>query len=270
MNARELDRIHFVAGHFNGLQGLRYAVPLGMITLSLGGTTYFESVPFRILRAVLFLGAVLLAFAARRYYRNRFGEVEPQSVLLAGSEPLSIYSPAGSVSRLGGGFQDVKPALRLFSLVMGLTLAALVIVGSMSPSFVVAEDESLVQAPWHTLDSVFMAAMEGAGPWWLGKAFFGYLLYALFGSFFLAVWLWRGRRASQGYHLVSGLLLLGLAAAGASFGWILSQRAEPWTRLESLLTPFLGHLWVAVLLCGVSAIVAGLLDHRQLSRMLKG
>ncbi len=34
---RKLDRIRFVTWHFNDLQGLRYWVPLGLITLSLGG-----------------------------------------------------------------------------------------------------------------------------------------------------------------------------------------------------------------------------------------
>lgn len=260
MNARQLDHIQFVASHFNGLQGLRYWVPLGLITLSLGGTTYFESVPFRVLRAALFLGAILLAFAARRYYQGRFGEVEPQSVFLAELESLSVYSPAGSPSRLSGGFQEVKPVLRLFSIAMGLSFAVLLTLWAMSPSVIIAEDESLSQAPWHASGSIFMAVADGVGPWWLGKALFGYLLYALFGSFFLAVWLWRGRRASQSYSLVFGLLLLGLAALGASLGWFLS-------RLDSL-APFVGHLWIAVLLCGVSTIVTGLLDHRQLARML--
>jgi hypothetical protein len=268
MNTRKLDHIRFVASHFNDLQGLRYWVPLGLITLSLGGTTYFESVPFRILRAVLFLGAVLLAFAARRYYQKRFGEVEPQSVFLAELEALSVYSPAGTFTRLGGGFQEVKPVLRLFSAAMGLAFAVLLALWTMSPSFVIEEDESLLQAPWHALGSVFMAAMDGVGPWWLGKALFGYLLYALFGSLFLAVWLWRGRRASQSYHLVFGLLLLGLSGLGASFGWVLSRNAEPWARLAYSLSPLVSHLWIAVLLCGVSAIVAGLLDHLQLARML--
>jgi hypothetical protein len=271
MNASKLDHIRFVASHFNGLQGLRYWVPLGLITLSLGGTTYFESVPFRVLRACLFLGAILLAFAARRYYQTRFGEVEPQSLFGTELETLSIYSPAGGVPRIGGGFQDVKPALRLFSMVMGLTLAALVIAWAMGPSVIIEEDESLLQAPWQAPASVFMAAADGSGLWELTtKTHLGHFLYALFGSFFMAVWLWRERRASQSYYLVFGLLLLGLASASAALGWILWQRSEPWIRLEQLLTPFLGHLWVSLLLCGTLTILAGLLDHRQLSRMLKG
>jgi hypothetical protein len=267
MNASKLDHIRFVACHFNGLQGLRYWVPLGLITLSFGGTTYFESVPFRVLRACLFLGAVLLAFAARRYYQTRFGEAEPQSVFHAELETLSVYNPAGGVSRLGGGFQDVKPALRLFSATMGLALAALFTVWLLSPSISIEEDESLLQPSW-SAGAVYY--LETGLPSPESKALLGHLLYGLFGSFFLALWLWRERRASQSHYLVFGLLLLGLSAAGASFGWILSQHAEPWLRLEQLLTPFLGHLWVALLLCGASAIVAGLLDHRQLSRMLKG
>jgi uncharacterized membrane protein YidH (DUF202 family) len=271
MNARELDHIRFVSSHFNDLQGLRYWVPLGIVTLSLGGTTYFESVPFRVLRAVLLLGAILLAFAARRYYRSRFGEVEAQSLSPVLEPALSIYCPAGSSPRLDGGFQDVKPALRLFSLVMGLSLAALFTVWAMGPSVIIEEDESLLQAPWQAPAAVFMAAADGSGLWGLNsKTHLGHLLYGLFGSFFLAVWLWRGRRASQSYYLVFGLLLLGLSTLGAALGWILWQRTGLWMRVVDSLTPFLGHLWVALLLCGVLTIVAGLLDHQQLSRMLKG
>jgi hypothetical protein len=270
MKARELDHVRFAARHFNGLQGLRYWVPLGLITLSVGGTTYFESPPFRILRAVLLFGAVLLAFAARRYYRDHFGEVEPKPVSFVKPGAFSIYSPAGGVSPIGSGFQDVRPAVRLFSLAMGLVFAVLLTVWSMSPSVILEEDESLVQAPWHAPDSIFMATTDGVGPWWLGsKALLGQFLYALFGSFFLAVWLWRERRASQSYYLAFGLLLLGLAAFGASLGWMLSPGMGSWSRLADSLAPFVGHLWVSLLLCGGSMIVAGLLDHLQLARMLE-
>jgi len=262
MKARELDHVRFAARHFNGLQGLRYWVPLGLITLSVGGTTYFESPPFRVLRAALLVGAVLLAFAARRYYRDHFGEVEPQPVPFAEPAAFSIYSPAGGVSPVGSGFQEVRPAVRLFSLAMGLVFAVLLTVWSMSPSVILEEDESLVQAPWHASDVLIMVSTDGMGPWELGsKALLGQFLYALFGSFFLAVWLWRGCRVSQSYYLAFALLLLGFSALGVSLGWFPSR--------SSSLAPFVGHLWVSLLLCGGSMIVAGLLDHLQLARMLE-
>ncbi len=83
MTARDLDRIRFVTRHFNDLQGLRYWVPIGLLTLSVGGTTYFANRPFLILRAAFFLAALLLFFGARWYYRRTFGEVDRQPVLPA-------------------------------------------------------------------------------------------------------------------------------------------------------------------------------------------
>ena len=77
---RKLDRIRFVTRHFNDLQGFSYWVPLGLITLSLGGAVYFDNPGFLILRAVLFLGAFVVAAGARWYYSRTFGEVEPQVV----------------------------------------------------------------------------------------------------------------------------------------------------------------------------------------------
>jgi hypothetical protein len=79
--------------------------------------------------------------------------------------------------------------------------------------------------------------------WTAFGAFPAPLLYALFGTLFLSVWLLRERRLSQSYYL--GLaLLLGFSALGSA------------------------PLWAAPLLCGSAMILAGLLDHCQLVRAL--
>ena len=75
MESQELDRIRFVTRHFNDLQGLRYLVPVGLITLSVGGTIHFSSWPM-LLRGTFILAAFVLMFRAGSYYRGRFGEVE--------------------------------------------------------------------------------------------------------------------------------------------------------------------------------------------------
>ena len=49
MESQNLDRIRFVTRHFNDLQGLRYLVPIGLITLSVGGTIHFASWPLLLL-----------------------------------------------------------------------------------------------------------------------------------------------------------------------------------------------------------------------------
>jgi hypothetical protein len=275
METRKLDRIRFVTRHFNDLQGLRYWAPLGLITLSLGGTTYFANRPFVILRFVLFLGAVLLAFGARRYYRNAFGEVEPQPVYPTRELPSpSIFSPAGSAPRLAG-FRQVSPEVRYLLIPLGLAMVLFTLFQATSPAFTVEVDESLIQQPWVAWDSIslFVPAEDYKDVSALAlspsttKAVGGQLLYALLGACFLGVWLWRERRRSQSYYLVLGFLLLGLSALGTSLGYLLREDGGL-APTASFFLPAVIHLWVALLLCGASMILAGLLDHWQLVRVL--
>src|ERR1700704_3974438 len=152
---RKLDRIRFVTRHFNDLQGFSYWVPLGLITLSLGGAVYFDNPGFLILRAVLFLGAFVVAAGARWYYSRTFGEVEPQVVYPARElQTLSIYSPAGPTPRLGG-FQRMSPMVRSVLIPLGLAVVLFSALRASSPLVTINEDESLVQAPWTTLSVVF-------------------------------------------------------------------------------------------------------------------
>ena len=97
MESRSLDRIRFVTQHFNDLQGLRYAVPLGLIALGVGGLIHFASRPLAYLPAVLFLPALGLLLWAKRHYRRAYGEVE---MPMADPVPVAIFSPGGPVSRI--------------------------------------------------------------------------------------------------------------------------------------------------------------------------
>lgn len=275
MTTQDLDRIRFVTRHFNNLQGLRYWVPIGLLTLSVGGTTYFANRPFLILRASFFLAAFLLFFGARWYYRHTFGEVERQPILpLAETSTVSVFSPAGSMQRLAGS-EGMPPAARRFLTTLGAALALFLILQAISPSFRIDVDESLAQRPWDTLES-WTISWPGStpingGPMAMSpstvKALFGQTLYALFGSFFLGMWLWRERRLSQSYHLAFGILLLGLSALGASLG-LLYRANDEIARIVGHFGPAVIHLWLALLLCGCSMILAGLLDHWQLARTL--
>ena len=275
METGKLDRIRFVTRHFNDLQGLRYWVPLGLLTLSVGGTTYFANRPFVLLRFVFFLGAVLLAFGARRYYRHAFGEVEPQPIYPTRELPsLSIFSPAGSTPRLAG-FREVPPQVRYLLIPLGLAVILFALLRTTSPALMVEVDESLIQPPWAAWNSVFrFAPVDNDGSLSVmalspttAKAVYGQLMYALLGACFLGVWLWRERRWSQSYYLALGALLLGLSAFGASLGSFLGTdgRTAP---IVDLFLPAVSHLWIALLLCGAAMILAGLLDHRQLVRVL--
>jgi len=265
-----LDRIRFVTRHFNDLQGLRYAVPLGLITLSGGGTTWFANRPVMLLRGLLVLGAFVLMLGARRYYRRTFGEVERQPVRPAPElASLSIYSPAGPPPRLEG-VELLTPALRRCLLTMGPALTLFLILQTAAPRITIEVDESLVQPPWRTLNSMFLADLGesslSTSPS-TAKAAGGQLMYALYGSIFLGLWLWRGRSLSQSYHLVLGALLSGLSILGSCLGFFYTQEGEI-ARILGLFLPAVVHLWVALLLCGFSMVLAGLLDHWQLARAM--
>src|SRR6476661_1093435 len=93
MESQELDRIRFVTRHFNDLQGLRYMVPLGLMTLSVGGTTHFSSWPM-VLRGAFILAALVLMLRAKAYYRRTLGEVEPAPAYAEELESFS-FSPVG-------------------------------------------------------------------------------------------------------------------------------------------------------------------------------
>ena len=271
MSAQKLHQIRFVTTHFNELQGFRYLVPLGLITLSIGGTTYFENGPIRFLRALFLLGGIFLMARAGRYYRRTFGEVKRQPVLPAAAvDSLSIYSPAGSVPRLASR-RRIHPAARWLPAAMGLCFVLLLTVRAVSPAFTVSTDESLVQAPWLALDSMatYTGFTEPLPVEWSWLTLKTQIMYLFYGALFLALWLWRGRRLSQSYHLVLGGLLLGLSAAGACMGFFLSGDWGP--RMVGIgvwFLPALAHFWVAVVVCGAAMILAGLMDHWQIVRVL--
>jgi hypothetical protein len=283
MNAPDLDRIRFVTRHFNELQGLRFLVPLGLIILSLGGATYFANRPLVVVRGALFLVGLLLLFAAPRYYRHRFGEVEPEGSAAGGElASLSIYSPAGSVPPLAGS-QGMAPRARFLLLALGVTFTVFFVAQAIAPAISVEVDESLVQPPWATLDSVVLFIPDWSrgidavlhkpvpGPNTF-RAVAGQLLYALCGSLLVGTWLWRGRLSwgrsrSQSYHLALGLPLLALSITGTFLGYFVWD-AGRFASLLNFLLPALVHLWVALLLCGAALVAAGLLDHFQLVRAL--
>ena len=267
METRDLDRIRFVTRHFNDLQGLRYWVPLGLITLSAGGTPYFDNRRFVILRAALFVGAFLLMLIARRYYRNTFGEVERPPVLPA-AEPatLSIYSPAGP-PRLASS-SGISPVVQRFLFIMGLALSLYWILQATGPAMQIYVQESMVRPPWFVPGTVFSFRSNGAdfpiAPS-TSKALFAQIMYVLYGSFFLGVWLWRERRLSQSHYLALGVLLLGLSVLGATLGYFVRH---DFVAAMSMIPPkaslAVTRLWMGVLLCGASMVLVGLVDHGQL------
>jgi hypothetical protein len=140
-------------------------------------------------------------------------------------------------------------------------------------------DESLVQPTWATLDAVFLAHE----PWTLGvdarirpprispstaRLVLGQMALALYGAFFLGLWLWRGRRLSQSCHLILGIALAGLSIFGTCLGYFVWEDRNLPRFVIDLFLPAVVQPWVSLLLCGSSMILAGLLDHWQLVRAL--
>lgn len=262
METRDLERIRFVTQHFNDLQGLRYWVPLGMVTLGWGGPM--------LLRVASVVGAILLMFGAKRYYRNAYGEVEQQAI-----DPVPVFRLAGPVSRLDQ--PRVTPVARHFLVTLalaGVLFAAFQVIPS--PHFLIRGNESLGQHP-----RIVPEAALSFGPAWRGhyekacskkspsvqKVALVQMLYVFSSFAFLGVWFWRGRRNSQSHHLVLGFVLLELSMLGTSIGFF-AGREGAIARSIDLLLPALVYPGVALLLCGSAMVLVGLLDHWQLVRAL--
>jgi hypothetical protein len=239
-----------------------------------------------LLRVVSFLGALLLMFGARRYYRT-VGEVEPGPVNYAAE--LSVFSPASAIPRLDG-LRQVTPIMRYFFVTLTLAMILFSIFQAIPRNFLVEGQESLGQHPRITSQTVFErpwivgSQPQPSGifqpPWvaWIYspvparppsilRAVSAQTMYVLCGSLFLGVWLWRERRRSQSYHLAFAILLLGLSALGTSLGF-LAQKDGEIDRIIDLFLPALVYPGVALLLCGSTMVLAGLLDHWQLVEAL--
>jgi len=273
MDTRDLDRIRFVTRHFNDLQGLRLAVPLGLITLS-----WASPAPLRIF---MLLGALLLALGAKRYYGDAFGEVEQPPVDPATElTSVSIFSPAGPISRLE--FRQVTPVARHFLVTLALAMVVFWFFQSLPPNILIQQGASPGQLPRIIPAPAYETDFERSfvhGETWLGvlpikrpdtamnKASFTRMTYALYGSLFLGVWLWRERRWSQSHHLVLAVLLLGLSILGTFLGFFASPDGKVPPDVGRFL-PALIYPGMALLFCGYSMILMGLLDHWQLVRTL--
>jgi hypothetical protein len=232
-----------------------------------------------VLRAWLLAGALVLIASARRYYRRAFGEVESEALFavpVPELESLSIFSPSGSTPLLAGS-RTGSPVARRFVLALGSALALylILLLRAVSPPLGIDVDESLVQPPWQALHSGLAISMQApGGPVYMSlstvKALYGqilYALYALYGSFLLGLWLWRERRLGHCYLLALGASLLGLSVIGATLGSIYPGVGGSFW-IVAFVAPAVLHLWLALLLCGGSMILAGLLDHWQLVRTL--
>ena len=269
MDTRELDRIRFVTQHFNDLQGLRYWTPAGMLVLAWAGPAP--------LRPALLLGAVLLALGARWYYRQAFGEVDQQPADPAAELcPVSLYSPAGPQSRLEG-FRQVTPAVKHFLATLALVGVCFGVLQAMPPG-VQIQNVAPGQPPRIIPELAFRTKFDPAfvhGSSWLAglpvvlrdegasRAAYAQTVYALFGAFFLGLWLWRERRWTHGHLLVLAGLLLGLSVLSIALAFFAQPNGEVPAEFASIL-PALIDPRAALSLCGSSMVLAGLLDHCQL------
>lgn len=269
MTTQDVERIRFVTEHFNDLQGLRNAFPLGLILICYGVAHLFQSWPVLLLAFLLNAAGIILVYNwSRPYYRRRFGEVERLPALY-GLEPaaLSVYSPAGTVP-ISVDRKPVHPIVRWFLIPVACALALFVILRAVSPSAALLADGY----PHNSLLRPLVVEMGSPGSLVQGdwEPLLAQGLYLVCGACFVGVWLWRGRRLSQSYYLIPGLLLLGLAALGACLGMVLPALWDLGVvRISGYFLPALASFWLAWLLCGTLLVFAGLLDHLQLVRTLK-
>ena len=245
MNAQSLDRIRFVTRHFTELQGLGTLVPLGVIFISQGVVHLSRHRPFVYLVEIMIsLGCCAAVLLLHRYYRQTFGEVEQrQAGLGVGGSSLPVYSPAGRTP-VAAGTRPLNPKLRWLILAT-VAYALLILLKAILPAATLIANS--------------------ADPWFAQAWYYGW------GTVFLALWFFRWERSpSQMYYLAIGLLLLGLAVLGTFWGLILPElRNLKIGSLLQLLPPLLAYRTWAQILCGASLVLAGLLDHLQLVRVLK-
>jgi hypothetical protein len=271
MEAQNLNRIQFVTRHFNELQGLREAVPYGLMLLSWGVVTFFPSRAMFFAYFAVLAGTIVLINASRSYYRRAFGEVEgPRVNPIAQSDPPSVFSPAGPAPR-PAVYQRQRQFSKQQWLVMTAAVVLFVVLRAISPDVSILTDNS-AQYPWLKLTPPVVVTFDKPVPLNQTLTLNSVLLqtvYVLFGALLLGVWLRRERRLSQIYYLVLGALLLGLAALGASLGFVLPVlESLGVARIGALFLPAVAHFWMALILCGAALILAGLLDHRQLVQVL--
>jgi hypothetical protein len=253
MTSRDIERIRFVTRHFNELQGLRTLVPMGVLLTIQGAAHFFRDWPFTYFIVILaILGSLAWYPRADRYYRRTFGEVEQrQAGLGMGGSSLPVYSPAGRAP-LAAGTRPLDPRLRWLILAAVAAYALLLLLKAILPSAALLTDRSRVDSRWlHPLLAQMMCY--------------------IFGTLLLGMWfLKRERRLSQTYYLAIGLSLLGLAVLGSVLGLILPElRNLKVGSILQLFLPFLADPSWAQILCGTSMVLAGLLDHLQLVRVLR-
>lgn len=79
MSVQDLDRIRFVARHFEDLQGLRAGVPMGVALIGFALGEALSGTPRFVCIAAFGGGALWLRLGSGAYYRRTFGEVERPS-----------------------------------------------------------------------------------------------------------------------------------------------------------------------------------------------
>jgi hypothetical protein len=248
----DLDRIRFVTRHFNELKGLTLA-SVGLLIMSSGvpflrGNSIVDVLSVFGFRMALVAGGFVLARYAKAYYQ-RIGEVQSLRTPVRRQEALSVYSP-GAVPWVGNTEREEKVWLfRRMLLIGGLGVGAYVALRTIGPTV-----------------SIHMPTISG-------RPFFAtcqQMIDLLLGTLFLCTWIRRGRRLSQSYYLVLGLVMLALPALGATLGFVMP---EVWghperVRMLKLLLPPVYDMKMGALVCGACLLVAGLLDHWQLVRVL--
>lgn len=200
MKPPNLDRIRFVARHFNELKGLRLA-GLGLLFLTAGAGSFGQgpivaALPVFAVRLVLLTGGFVLTLYAKTYYEKRFGEVQSLSEPIP--EALTIYSSGVAPrARYTTAKYNVWLLPRML-LIGGFCLIVYVALRRTSPAVYVHMQSTSVPA------------------YAIGQQ----LIALALASLFLNSWISRGYRLSQAYYLVLGLLMLGLPALGASMGFV--------------------------------------------------
>jgi hypothetical protein len=243
-----------VTRHFGDLQGLRETVPLGIIFIMNGAGIFAGVVSFKIVYLVFAAALGALALASTGFYRRRFGEVErldarerweptlaPHDLARSDAQKRWELALAPHGKRYFGGIEGPPYESRFFRVVEGQP--------SRSVARSKADRESLIA---FLLGLSGCVAAQALAPRYPAQAV--EVLCIVFGAALFWRWIRLEMMAAQLYYPVLGVLLLAaIAFHGATVA----------------LVPALGQFDGGMVLVEGAWLVAGLLDHWTLEKVLR-
>jgi hypothetical protein len=175
---------------------------------------------------------------------------------------------------------EQAPFTRRFLTILGLALGLFTLLQVINPNIMLIDGGSTLDSIYETQPgwargiggvsstagiTAFSPAAQPTSP----TVLLAQMVLVLFGSLFLALWLWREREASHRYELIFAAVLMGLAAFGSFLGYFVYEEREMPRRMIDFFLPVLIHPGNALLLGAALLLTAALADRGRTVRALR-